>query len=712
MGYAPGLLPMPKARKIQSFRFPALNGGLNLRDEEINLKDNESPETVNLWWDNGMLVSRPGQQEAASRWGVDSDSGNAFAAGDTPYAATAFREGVAVHIGASLYTWHGEFQELRRVDGGGDVAVTVPRKAGNFFQFGDDLFYKNEGGFYKLTYRQNHSASASPFTLSRVTDDAFTPTILINANPATGSGDIYQPENCLSPKKRVTYNASVTPSTVVRSGNGVSRAFSMGVTSALNLRGVASVYVNDAYTEPALYSFDVRTGSVIFNTAPPDNSTITFTLDIGNCEYHLPVDGVESVTEVRVDNITLTEGRDYSVDSGAGIVIFTNAPAVTNPPTNNSVEITYSKPNNAKMSEVMNCPYAAVCGTGTQLCIVAGGNPAQPNAVYWSGNTEYGFDPTYFPVSNYNLARDDITGFGNQYGQTIVFQKRRIGKLSVSLESVHGRDALSLTYTGVNDKTGCDLPHSIQLVENNLTFANTSGGVYRILSSSAAYENNIQCVSEKINGSDIHPGLLYDMRVAGVGPVCSLDDGKRYWLAVNNHIWLWDYSISGDANPVWFYFTDIAPLAFSMRNNEPCLFDGECRAVRLCGIFDDFGNPIRKVYQFPVRNFGRYDRLKDVLSVLFSVRADAPSDTRVIYETDYETRTDPVNLTTAGYDRLTERNLETRDLSVPRHAAVFQREPRCLNVRHFSMRLENNTAGKDLNLNFVEIQIRYAGRNR
>ena len=73
---------------------------------------------------------------------------------------------------------------------------------------------------------------------------------------------------------------------------------------------------------------------------------------------------------------------------------------------------------------------------------------------------------------------------------------------------------------------------------------------------------------------------------------------------------------------------------------------------------------------------------------------------------------DLVNMETAGYDRLTERNLEVRDLSVPRHAAVFQREPRCLNVRHFSLRLENNAVGKDLNVNFVEIHIRYAGRNR
>ena len=721
MGYS-GLLPMPSPRKVQSFLFSALNGGLNLRDEEINLKDNESQEMVNLWWSNGTLRSRPGQEAATSGWGAGSYIGRSFAASDKVYAVTEFQEGVVAHIGASIYTWHGSWPELRRVSYSGDVGTTVPRNAGNFFRFGSDLYYKNAGGFYKLAYNIAHSYLTSPLTLTRVADDAFVPTILINANPATGSGDVYQPENRLSPKKRVLYNASTDPSTVILTGNGILRAFSMGVTAAGNLRGVASVYVDDAYTESALYSFDAQTGTVIFNSAPPAGATLTFTLDIGACEYRLPVDGVDSVTEVKVDGLVMSPGADYSVDAVGGVVTFTRAPPTTNPPTNNTVEIVYSKTDSAAMSAVMNCPYAAVYGTGKDLCAIVGGGSNQTNALFWSGSGEYGLDLSYWPVNQYNLTDDEITGFAEQYDQMFVFQRWRIGKVSMTPDTVNGRDVMSLTYEGVNDKIGCDLPRSIQLIENNLTFANSSGGVYRILSSSAAYENNVQCVSEKINGSDARPGLLYDMRVTGSGTVyatgsgraCSLDDGKRYWLSINGHVWVWDYSISSGSDPAWFYFTGLSPLAFSMRDGVPCLFDAQNRAVRLSGnIFSDFGDTaIRKVYQFPARSFGRHDRFKDVLTILFSLRPDAPCDTSVIYETDYETRADLCNLTVAGYDRLTERNLEVRDLSVPRHAAIFQREPRCLNVRHFSLRLENNAPGYDLNVDFVEMRVRYAERTR
>ena len=707
------LSSMPKPHSVRALRFPALDGGLNLRDAEINLKANESPEIMNLWLEDGVLKSRPGQESAASGWGTGSYTGYSFAAYDMVYAVAEFQEGVVAHIGASIYTWHGGWNEWRRVAYSGNVGTTVPRNAGTFFRFGADLYYKNANGFYKLAYNAAHSTLTSPLTLTRVADSAFVPTILINADPASGSGDLYQPENRLSPKKRVTYNASATPDTVTETANGTARIFSMGVTAADNLRGIASVYVNAAYIEPALYSFDAQSGTVIFNSAPEADATITFTLDIGNREYHLPAENV-AVEEVKLwsggSSLTLTAGTDYAVDAAAGIVTFTEAPPVTDPPTNNTVEIVYSKANPEALSGVMSAPYAAVYGTGQDLCVIVGGG----NALFWSGSTQYGTDLTYFPFSQYSVTDDEITGLAEQYDQMFVFQRGRIGKVKLETPEVNGRNVMSLAYSGVNDKIGCDLPHSIQLIENNLTFANASGGVYQILSSSAAYENNIQCVSDKINGSDIRPGLLYDLRVAGRATVCSLDDGKRYWLSVNGHVWLWDYSVSGADNPVWLYFTGLSPRAFSTRDGVPCLFDAQNRAVRLSGlVFSDFGEtPIRKVYQFPVRNFGDYDRLKDVRTVLFSVRADAPSDTTVIYETDYETRTDRVSLATPGYDRLTERNLEIRDLSVPRHAATFRRNPNCKSVRHFSMRLENNVAGQDLSILSAEIRYRFAGRDR
>lgn len=724
------LSSMPKPRTVRTFRFPALNGGLNIRDAEINLKDNESPEMVNLWWEDGTLQSRPGQEIVTSGYGAGSYSGRRFPSSDVVYASATFQEGVLVHIGSSIYTWHGTHRELRLVtkaDGAPtNTEYSVPRNAGMFFRFGKDTYYKNVGGFFKLTYNSAHDSLANPFTISRVADSAFVPTILINADPSNGSGDLYQPENALSPQKRVTYNATTKQETVERTGDGISRFFSLDKTKAEHhLQGVASVYVSDGYIEPALYDVDVDSGTVLFHITPPRNAPITFTLDIGERTYKLPVtlknstDDVVSVTVISAADasagnysLVLTRGTDYTVDKANGTVTFTEAPPVTDPPTNNTVEIVYSKANTAAMNNVLNCPYAAVYGTGNELCAIVGGAEAAPNTFYWSGTTQYGNDVSYWPILNSNVADSPVTGFGRQYDQMFVFQRDRIGKLSAGVESVNGRDTVSLAYSGVNDTVGCDIPRSIQLVDNNLTFANTSGGVYRILSASAAYENNVQCVSDKINGSTDRPALLNDLRVTGGAPVCSLDDGKRYWLAVNGHVWLWDYSISTASDPVWFFFDGISPRALSMRDGKPCFVNAARETVRLGPTFRDFGGPIRKAYQFPVRNFGSYDRLKDVLTLIVSARADTPSDVTAVYETDYETRSDLIPLHVGGYDRLTDRNLEVRDLSVPRHAAVFRRAPGCKHVRHFSLRLENNVAGQNLAPYSVEIQYRFVGRDK
>ncbi|MBR4545700.1 MAG: hypothetical protein IKO14_07005 [Oscillibacter sp.] len=683
----------------KTYRFPALDGGLNIRDAEINLKDNESPEIVNLWWDDGLLQSRPGQERVTAGWGAGDYSGRAFSASDVVYASTEFPEGVLVHIGSALYTWHGDFQELRRVSGNADI----PRNSGTFFRFGNDLYYKNAGGFYRLDYNAAHGSLESPFTLADVAEAAYIPTVFVNADPATGRGDAYQPENRLSPLKRVRYTPSNVAENVIRIGDGQTNVFGVGVTESGNLRGVSAVYVNTTRTAPALYAVDIRTGTVTFHNAPPLDAVITFALDIGQREYYLPAERVEAVTLVTVDGLTMAESRDYTADTAAGVVVFAQAP-----PSAACVEITYRKPDAPALAEIMNCPYAAACGTGEKMCVVAGG----ADAVHWSGVTESGADASYWPADAVNVIGGDITGFGGQYGDILVFQSRRIGKLSLSGKSVNGYHRVSIAYSGVNDKIGCDLPRSVRLIGNNLTFANTSGGVYQVLSSSAARENNVRCLSGKVNGSDTRPGLLYDMRVAGNGAVCSLDDGKRYWLAVNGHVWLWDYSLSTDKNPVWFHFTGMDARALSMRDGVPCLVNADAQTVRLGATFDDFGGAIRKAYQFPARHFGSYDRLKDVDTVLLSFRADTPSDVTVIYETDYETRADLVSLHVAGYDRLTDRNLETRDLSVPRHAAVFRRKPKCKHVRHFSLRLENDTAGQNLAPYSVELQVRYEGRDR
>ncbi|MBQ9346731.1 MAG: hypothetical protein IJT94_05235, partial [Oscillibacter sp.] len=499
--------------------FPRLDGGLNLSETEERLKPNESPEMENLWWEDGALCSRPGQQ----RIDIAADNGlrrpgPGFAATDAPFFGSLF-----FHLGSRLYRWDGETDQdgkalLKHLDLAGTGARDVPMNAGTFFRFGDFLFYKNRGSFRKIAY----DSVTRSFTVTDVAKDAFVPTILINADPFTGAGDLYQPENRLSHQKTVLYNAAVYQEKgPAHTGDGSRRIFSIGGTSQSGIHAVAAVYVGGTEVPSALWDGNLRTGYLTFRTPPAAGDDIVILLERNNPVYSLPVRDVREVTEVRVDGKRLKEGTDYTVNRVYGQVTFTTAPPVHDPPVSSTVSITYSKESRDKdgvlaaYNAVMECPSAAVCGTGTQLCIVLGGCPAQPNAVFWSGNNQLGLDPSYWPMEYYNLAGgtgDPVTGFGKQYGDLLVFQAGSLGKLACSTVELNGRNLLSLAYTRVNNKIGCDLPGSIQLIENNLVFANSAGGVYRVCSSSPAYENNVVCVSAKVNGSQgaetPRPGLL------------------------------------------------------------------------------------------------------------------------------------------------------------------------------------------------------------
>ena len=58
-------LPAPPSEKTAVFR--DLSGGLNLRDLDYRMDGSQSPEMENLWWRDGLLGCRDGQEYLSSR---------------------------------------------------------------------------------------------------------------------------------------------------------------------------------------------------------------------------------------------------------------------------------------------------------------------------------------------------------------------------------------------------------------------------------------------------------------------------------------------------------------------------------------------------------------------------------------------------------------------------------------------------------------------
>jgi hypothetical protein len=496
------------------------------------------------------------------------------------------------------------------------------------------------------------------------------------------------------------------------------------------------VYVEITYTEGTGFSGADIVGYVPIiqiNTDPdsgagtlyqPENrisasKTVWFNAKSGVTVYHLPVQDIDSVVSVTVNGAATTA---YTVQKEAGTVTFNTAPPVTNPPTNNTVVITYSKANTEAMSSVMDCPYAATYGGTGDLCVVMGGCPAQPNAIFWNGNN-IAMDPTYFPMDQYQFCGDEddgITGFGKQQSFLVVFKQRSVGRVKQDTQTVDGRLTIDMPYVAINDKIGCDCPYSIQLIENNLVWCNAEQGVHILKDSSYAYENNIECVSKKVNGGPTKEGLLAEIRNSV--PV-AFDDNKRYWLNTGDHVWVWDYENTSYKDPSWYFMTNIRGVAFAVHYDDVWHLNSAGRLTHFVRNFKDYDGPIEKLYRFATQYFGGYDRLKNINSVIIVMRPEVNCTAKLTYITDYEERTDLTPLAHIAW-KLVPRNLTYRSLSGVGFGISFRRKPMCRRVRHFTMQLEDSgiesvpaadidqAGGHELSIVSAQIFYNYQGRLR
>ena len=683
-------LPTPKSEYIVNF--PELTGGLNLYDPDYRLKANESPDMLNMLWKNGTLCSRAGQA-----YTTPAPLGNGWCAYDDLYWGNAF-----LHINSSIYYAEpsDNMQLVSLCDLSEMYSGYIPAR-GTFLRYGDDLFYKAPGVFVRIHY------NGSGFECSDVAAEAYTPITYINADWRSGAGTAYQPENRLSANKTIWYNAAHKSETETLSGNGETKSFTL-TKPFVYLTGVT---VNGA----TVGNWTVSGQTLIFYAAPAaGENNISVTGEVPEKTYRIPVTGA-TIVAVTVDGQTLAES-EYSHDPGTGIVTLVTAAPVTQPLSSNTVRITYSKANPDALASIMDCPYAIVYGGDQNICMVVGGCKAQPNAFFWNGNN-VAMDVSYWPMEQYNLGGDTeeaVTGFGKQQGMLVVFKTRSIGKGTMQFTTLGDnaevpRKVIEIDYTAINSRTGCDLPWSIQLIENNLCFCNTEQGVHIVLDSSAAHENNVVGISRKINGDNGRYGLL--SRIRSADTVSSFDDNWRYWIIADGDVFCWDYTLSEYRNPSWFYLENIraASLIRTAAKNYYLNYDG--RVVVFDASYSDFGESYERRYQFATQFFGSYDRLKSVTRAIFSLRSDTDLDASITYKSDWESRDDLTDIQHVNW-RLVPRNLRFRNLKANRFAITAIRAPRCIHVRHFAMILTCTSVGCDMPILSAQLFYKYEGRDR
>lgn len=662
-------LPNPKTEHIVNYDY--LTGGLNLYDLDYRLQTSESPNMRNLLWQDGQLKCRRGQRTWYKPKGSvgDTASGQSTAVGYASYKGLYYGK---AFVHATFNDVNGiyalDLTEENRIEDNEWVAPTLIQQITDTTA---GTFFRYRDALYYKTAGGYYEITYDGEDFSCGGVAAYRPIILTGTHPTTHAGTEYQPENRLA-------------------------------------KGAVEVW----YSVPEL-------------TAEQTS------------RYYLPTTA-KSIDGVKVDG---TETAAYTVGPSAtsiDYIDFTTAPTVHNPYVANTVKIKYTgKDADGSMQDaydsIMNCSVATVYGSGQGLCVVFGNTTAQGNAFFWNGN-HIVMDAGYFPMEQYNLVGDnyeDITGFGTQQDMLIIFKEHSVWKstLSTSDNSV-GRTLLTMNVSAINSEVGCDIPKSIQLIDNNLVFANSRRGVYVLLDTSDANENNVLYISLKIDGSESKPGLDAAIRRCEGKKIASFDDSFRYWLVVDGEAYVWDYTLSNYSNPSWFKFTNIQAIDFILVDrihyysldkdgwiveHTANLFSDRAYPQTGSGLYVEeafAGYAIEKVYTFATQVMGTLDYLKDVRHAIFVIAAETDTNTEVWYETDYETRKDLVDIEFPAAWRMTPRYLGSRNLSVRIFDYVARRKPMCRHVRHFAMRLQNNNLNEDLSVISAQMMYTTQGRDK
>jgi hypothetical protein len=265
-----------------------------------------------------------------------------------------------------------------------------------------------------------------------------------------------------------------------------------------------------------------------------DNSIVLIQINPGQEEDFFIFDaGVTSYTA----GITITLDRDYGTIT-LEIPLDTINQSVPN------MIVTYAKTVYKAPNPVYKCTLSSWFGGSYQGetsgdSLFVSGNPDEPNAVYWSAVK----DPTYFPVSNTDYVgapSEPITAFGKAFSKLVILKENSTYEKGFSWDSVNSTAYFPTSEIHIG--IGCDMPKSVQFLNNNLVWANSKDGVHTLTTTNTSTTTNIyteriiQPLSQNIN-NEILSNPLADLQNA-----VSIDNGYYYILFVGKNIYLWDYN--------------------------------------------------------------------------------------------------------------------------------------------------------------------------
>ena len=474
-----------------------------------------------------------------------------------------------------------------------------------------------------------------------------------------------------------------------------------------------AINMNPDGTNASLIEDYNRLCSKFKNTFNGNGTDKTFKLLVNELQGSEENPKVECI--VGVDEYSYgAESKGFTVDWTGGTVTFTEAP----PEGINNVIITATmsvKSSEEYIKSILECRYMYNYGGNNNSRLFVAGNGS--SCFYYSDV----FDASYFPETQYiNVGNgtDDITGFGEQYSTLMVFKPKQVYGVTYSFNETTQKPQFD-TYT-VNALIGCDCPDTIQMVNNQLTWLNTTYGVCTMASTTIKDEKNIVYISRNINGG-FQKGLLQN---ESIKEALAFNFDGKYWICLKNgDIYAWDYRLTPYTNSgymdkdalrlSWFKFANFVINCAVIVNGQLYFGNKTLLTVDSKALYDYIPNsnypnsiePIRSYYKTKLFDFGYIDYLKTVKRMYVDVRGDTPSLIKIKYITSdvpngeydvediiiYSRLWDEFTYNTFGYERINFKKEFARNVSMKK-------------INIFAVMFENDQISKDMSISSIKLK--------
>ncbi|OPX93983.1 MAG: hypothetical protein A4E53_00146 [Pelotomaculum sp. PtaB.Bin104] len=417
-----------------------------------------------------------------------------------------------------------------------------------------------------------------------------------------------------------------------------------------------------------------------------------------------------SATEVivTIDGATKTENTHFTVNRTNGTVDFTGGTSPHGAPVSgtNNVVIQAEKIGLNDHSFIKKCKYVSLFGGKNDTRVFLTGNLDYPATVYWCDID----NPLYFPVNNYNdigSSADFNVGLMFQYDMLIVLKHNSIWRIEYEFDSSTNTGTFA-SYP-LNSGIGCDMPHSIQLVDNYIVFCSSTKGPQIIESTDIRTEKNVRSLGELINKGPGRLGLL-DESNADLLAATSFDDGTHYVLCVGSKCWAWDYKKSpwlGSADSlVWWYWDNInancwvqyqGVIVFGDRDNGLLYKFQENK--------NDDGVAINGVWRSKLLHFDWQEWLKTISLVFFRTNLVNEGNIMITVYNDQGTKEFTETITSNSF------NWTTFDWSnftwaVNVFDPVLRLKIKLKKIKYFQIEFSNNTLNQDLSI--LDLKVYYS----